>query len=143
MKPCSVDGCNEPKPRGIGRHYCHSHSEQAREERRRTDVERVARWRKENPERHRMTVRAGRYGMTADEYGELIDWQDGNCAICLRFGGLDLEIDHDHDTGHVRGLLCGPCNRLLALASERAWVLEGAVLYLTHPPTRQLAEVRP
>lgn len=38
----------------------------------------------------------------------MYDWQDGRCATCGARGGL--VIDHDHDTGLIRGLLCRSCN---------------------------------
>lgn len=51
------------------------------------------------------------YGLGPGDYENLLNQQNGVCAIC---GQLDksgiLDIDHDHSTGKVRGLLCGKCN---------------------------------
>jgi hypothetical protein len=61
------------------------------------------------------------YGITISEYDAMIEAQQGKCALCgtapprrrLRNDGepwRSLVIDHDHETGRVRGLLCGGCN---------------------------------
>ncbi len=56
------------------------------------------------------------YGLTADEYNKMFLEQGGACKICkLHQSDLDrrLDIDHDHATGAVRGLLCMKCNTYL------------------------------
>lgn len=50
-----------------------------------------------------------RYGLTVDEVEQMRISQSGACAICGR-GDLQLAVDHCHETGNVRGLLCLPCN---------------------------------
>ncbi len=142
MKPCAAPGCDRPKPRGMGRRYCDFHQDEARAERRRANVKRVERWRKENPERHRLLVRVQPYQLTADEFLDVVDAQDGDCAICGDTLNVGLEIDHDHDTDEVRGLLCGSCNKLIGLAREQQWILEAAQAYLANPTTRQMRECR-
>lgn len=65
--------------------------------------------------------RCGRYGITLEEYMALFMHQKGVCAICEeqpRKG--NLTIDHCHASGKVRGLLCGPCNKLLGVYEGRA-----------------------
>jgi len=49
-----------------------------------------------------------RYGMTLEQYESLFEQQNGICAICKKPG--KLEVDHDHATQKVRGLLCKKCN---------------------------------
>lgn len=52
------------------------------------------------------------YGISASHYFYLLDKQDGCCAICRGHNGeRRLDVDHDHNTGAVRGLLCHRCNQ--------------------------------
>lgn len=53
-----------------------------------------------------------RYGITIEQYEELLVGQNGTCAICDEAcsTGRRLAVDHDHDTGQIRGLLCYRCN---------------------------------
>lgn len=54
------------------------------------------------------------YGLTPEAYMDLFVAQDGHCAICLAEPKTRrLCVDHDHETGAVRGLLCPPCNAAL------------------------------
>lgn len=48
------------------------------------------------------------YGITLEQYQELLAKQDGRCAICKR--DRPLSVDHCHTTGRIRGLLCSSCN---------------------------------
>lgn len=57
------------------------------------------------------------YGITQEQYEEILEQQDGVCAICRQVR-LDrrrkhLDVDHDHGTGRIRGILCNKCNRLV------------------------------
>lgn len=54
-----------------------------------------------------------RYGVTPEQYEELEAQQGGLCAMCDKPNWRPLVIDHSHETGLVRGLLCDSCNRLL------------------------------
>lgn len=52
-----------------------------------------------------------RFGITTDEYEEMLIEQNGVCAICLNAPKkFRLAVDHDHKTGKIRGLLCYRCN---------------------------------
>ena len=54
------------------------------------------------------------------------------CSICLSppKEGRRLHVDHDHNTGRVRGLLCGPCNRAIGLFRDKPEVMTAAAAYL-------------
>lgn len=69
-------------------------------------------WREANPERHADLGAKWRYGVTYGTYARMLADQNGGCAMCGAPPpeGRRLAIDHCHDTGVVRGLLCSPCN---------------------------------
>ena len=74
------------------------------------------------------------YGITLDEYHQMLDEQGHKCAICGNgdeVEGRRLAIDHCHDSGVVRGLLCGKCNRGLGLFYDSAELLKSAIQYLS------------
>lgn len=62
------------------------------------------------------------YGMTPGDYNALLKVQKRRCAICSRTreesGGKYLAVDHCHETGRVRGLLCDRCNLAVGKARE-------------------------
>lgn len=59
----------------------------------------------------------------------MVKQQDGRCAICNR-KAKTLCVDHDHDTGFVRGLLCFRCNQALGFFGDSTQSLERAVDYM-------------
>lgn len=72
-----------------------------------------------------------RYGLTRDEYEAMLEAQDNRCPICERsFDEVKPHIDHCHDTGRVRGVLCGNCNPGLGLFADDVDRLERATRYL-------------
>ena len=74
-----------------------------------------------------------RCGLTLEEYDQLLSSQGGVCAICKtppKPGGRRLNVDHDHKTGKVRGLLCHRCNRALPWMSDSSDRLRAAADYL-------------
>jgi hypothetical protein len=74
-----------------------------------------------------------RYGLTLDAYNALVDAQDGVCAICGKPEQAKrgcLCVDHDHNTGQVRGLLCTRCNTGLGMFLDNPSLLLEAVAYL-------------
>lgn len=78
-------------------------------------------------EKHRRVT----YGMSAGEYDRLLAAQDGACAICNKPpAGRRLEVDHDHRTLEIRGLLCRGCNVMVGLADDDIEVLDTAIAYL-------------
>jgi hypothetical protein len=62
----------------------------------------------------------GDYRITEHEYTDMLDLQNGRCCICghTNKSGKKLFVDHDHDTGKIRGLLCARCNIALGMLRE-------------------------
>ena len=74
------------------------------------------------------------YGITLAEYEQMLRDQNNKCAICKNedeVEGRRLAIDHCHESGNVRGLLCGKCNRGLGLFYDNKELLDNAISYLT------------
>lgn len=80
------------------------------------------------------------YGLTEGEYDRLYVLQGYVCAGCRRSRGAvrRLAVDHDHATGEVRGLLCGPCNRMVGHFRDDPATFLRLADYLVNPPARQL-----
>lgn len=72
------------------------------------------------------------YGLTLEKYAEIYKAQGGKCAICHQDCKTkkSLSVDHDHETGKVRGLLCNMCNRALGMFLDSPEVLASARAYL-------------
>lgn len=82
-----------------------------------------------------------RYGIGADEFDELVRQQGGACAICER---PDPEhVDHNHETGDVRGILCFNCNGGLGHFRDSIDAMLAAAVYLDErdPGTIALADI--
>lgn len=90
----------------------------------------------ENPARHaeynRRNQLKRRFGITSDEYDSMLESQGGVCAICGEADptGRRLAVDHNHETGEVRGLLCIRCNRGIGNFKDSPALLQAAAEYL-------------
>lgn len=83
-----------------------------------TVKEAAAAWKKRYPtraqEQARRTKLKQRFGITIEQYYELLERQNNVCAVCRRDADsfkTALAVDHDHHSGVIRGLLCIDCNR--------------------------------
>lgn len=65
------------------------------------------------------------YGITPAQYEDMSKEQGGVCLVCrgVNEDGERLHVDHDHETGKVRGLLCNRCNVALGYAGDNAYNL--------------------
>lgn len=71
-----------------------------------------------------------KYRVTRDDYDRMFAEQQGRCAICRTAHDI-LNVDHDHATGAVRGLLCKNCNIALGWLKDDAGVASEAARYLS------------
>ena len=86
------------------------------------------------------------YGLTAEQYYELLAYQEGKCFICRRATGRSkrLAVDHDHESGWVRGLLCSPCNRVIGHFRDDDMAFQRGGFYLRQPPAfRVIGKIKP
>lgn len=106
---------------------------------------RSVKWNAANPERVLDTRLRRVYGITLERYLALLVEQNGVCAVCGEVPAfspgrltyyktaapvLGLVVDHDHETGQVRGLLCNPCNTGIGMLRDSAAVIRSAAKYL-------------
>lgn len=95
----------------------------------------LAKWRVNNPEKQFAAQLKRHHGLSIESYNRMLFEQDSSCAIC---GGPHnpeikrgkLFVDHDHETGRIRGLLCIRCNTLIGHAHDSLAVLASAIEYL-------------
>lgn len=141
------------KTREYNRAYRASHKSEYRAYRRKSyakNKEKISAYRKAHQDEHKVYAheyyvahykRVGRathlmqrYGISEDDYREILRAQGSVCKICGALecgaGAKHFRVDHDHRRGKVRGLLCHNCNAMLGHARDDRSILESAVLYL-------------
>lgn len=101
----------------------------------------------EDPQKHRDRVKAYRianpvmvkdtklkqaFGLEHGMYDKMLEWQFGVCKICRKAPkeGKRLHIDHCHNTGKIRALLCSYCNTSLGLLQESTEIMENMIEYI-------------
>jgi hypothetical protein len=87
------------------------------------------------------------YGITPEEFNNMLLQQRGKCAICgilQSATGKFLHVDHCHKTGKIRGLLCHKCNYALGFLRDSIEIAEAAIEYLKHegPPPLFISKIR-
>jgi hypothetical protein len=91
-------------------------------------------WRKHNPLATKSADLKKNYGIDINDYHDLLDKQGGVCGICGATENNDYKyfsVDHCHETGRVRGLLCDSCNRGLGFFRDSVKNLDAAKQYLS------------
>ena len=123
---------NPEKHRAYGRAYYHRNVEECKAK--------AAAWKEANPEEAaawRGQHRVKKYGLSPTEYEVLFDESAGVCSICVApFSGTP-HINHCHDTGVVRGLLCTHCNKGLGMFKDSVLNLQSAINYLNNPKRKR------
>ena len=120
---------NKDRDRNKRKEYFQKHKEEIREYN--------LQWTKDNKERLRDWAFKRNYGITLDDYYQLLKRQNGVCAICEKPEKTmhkdklkELAIDHNHETNKVRGLLCHYCNVAIGLLQDNPKLLRKAADYL-------------
>ena len=92
-----------------------------------------------NPRKHKNNSLKRRYGITIEQYDEMVSNQHDLCAICKKPEKAihhssnqikPLSVDHNHTTGQVRGLLCFKCNYVVGLVESSKDRLKSFISYL-------------
>lgn len=83
------------------------------------------------------------FGITLAEYDALFARQGNKCAACGTtengVAGRAMPVDHDHETGKIRGILCTPCNQAAGHAYDSPDRLEAVAAYLRRHELRETA----
>jgi hypothetical protein len=78
-----------------------------------------------------LAKRCARRGITPEQLVETYEKQNKCCAICeCKIDLSDSAIDHNHNTGEFRGVLCKQCNRALGMFKDSSQILKAAITYL-------------
>lgn len=94
---------------------------------------------REQPLYRKIVIRAGslqyKFGITIDDYNAMFEKQQGRCAVCHKHQSelkRTLDVDHNHITGQIRGLLCSSCNTAIGAleADYGIGVLRNAIAYI-------------
>lgn len=134
MNACGVDECCNPSHSGL----MHK-AALARKAR-----EKLVAWRKRNRAKLVDNQRKHLYGLDRSEIDRIAVAQDGSCAVCGEvFDEANPKrracVDHDHETGAIRGLLCRKCNAGLGMLRDRSDLLRAAADYLERHAKRKVA----
>lgn len=154
MKSCNREGCKETNPQPLTAFYKDKGFQSGyRPECKSCRNIRHARWRENNRDKwnaymrefrseHPLSIKDKihkknrvmrcRYGIEIGHYNAMLTAQNNSCPICQKHRSelrKDLVVDHCHDTGKVRGLLCFSCNRSIAILDDPT-LFERALAYL-------------
>ncbi len=88
---------------------------------------------KRNPEVYKRAYLKHFYNLPLEKYNKMFEEQNGCCAICNGHQSTfkkALHVDHDHETGKIRGLLCNSCNKGIGFLLDDSKILLSASQYL-------------
>jgi hypothetical protein len=108
-----------------GESYCSACRNMKAGDRKKSDPARFALY-------HRRSKIKKAYGITLIDFDALLEKQGGGCAICgkTEFNGRGAYVDHDHETGMVRGILCVNCNTGMGMFKDSIENMRNAIMYL-------------
>jgi len=94
-------------------------------------------------ERFRNNDLKKKFGISLSKYNDLLNLQNGVCAICGKLNEYNrrLSVDHNHKTNEVRGILCDLCNRGLGVFKDDPMILSKAIKYLESPPVNKMSRL--
>ena len=100
-------------------------------------IKRTVQYNKDNSETVRSQYLKRAYGMTFEEFENMLSEQNNCCAICgtnkpskTRGRVKRFHVDHDHKTGKIRGLICKSCNIALGEVEDNIHILKSMIQYL-------------
>jgi len=71
-----------------------------------------------------------KYGITIENKEKMLEKQNYQCLICQKIINISAAVDHDHETGEIRGILCLNCNFGLGNFMDNIQLLKNAIEYL-------------
>ena len=116
---------DDPERKAATKARAKAHYESNREE----QIARKTAWNRANPAARRRVHLKAKYGITPEDYNSMYAEQEGRCGICRDAHSL-LVVDHDHETGRIRGLLCRKCNAAIGQLKDDPALLWRALAWL-------------
>jgi len=113
--------CYAPRQRAYRKEFYHANREDIRKQQKA--------WRQSTPTKRR-ELGIAQYGLTLLDLEAMMEAQCGFCSVCHKPFAKTPHVDHDHDTGVVRSLLCGRCNSGLGFLGDSPERLESATEYI-------------
>ena len=89
-------------------------------------------WRQNNPKHKKIFDLRKKYNLSYEGWLQMWEVQDGKCAICGNSftKPSDAQVDHDHRTGKIRGLLCHKCNSGMGYFNDNPQIIIKVIKYL-------------
>lgn len=92
-----------------------------------------------SPKCRKVVSRCNKFGITIEQFRSMFDEQGGRCAACRDLPSTYFHIDHHHESGRVRGILCDRCNPALGKLRDDPARAERLAAYLTREPPALMA----
>ena len=95
--------------------------------------QKALKWQQSNPRAKRNTHLKSKFGITVKQFDEMLKQQNHCCAICMTTtpkGRGTFHVDHCHETGKIRGILCHDCNTGIGKLGDSLESIKKAVSYL-------------
>jgi hypothetical protein len=131
-KKCSTNYKAEWRQKNPGKYKVYAHKHWVKNKDKKNAVH--TKWVKEHQEHLKEYGLQRKFGISLDDYNKISENQGGVCAICSsahsKTKRSGLHLDHNHETGTVRGLLCFHCNTGLGHFKDNIEFLKSAILYI-------------
>ncbi len=122
--------CAAERALELRRKRCREYARRSRETDPKKAYQRARDWRLRNPDYDQRAHLRRFYGLTLEQFQAMETEQRGCCAICRKIPKERLHVDHCHESGRIRGLLCRACNSAIGYLGDDPELVDRAAAYL-------------